>query len=79
MIFILIYACNNGTPDDRFLDLGGYISLASSILPNIDWHIHHEAFLDIYLFGIIVVFAFFLDWCGGLLSILASVFSGASP
>jgi hypothetical protein len=41
-------------------------------------YIHHEAFLDIYLFGIIVVFAsfVFLDWCGGLLSILAPVFFG---
>ena len=47
------------------------------------WHlrnviIHHEAILDIYLFGILLFLAFcvFLDWCGGLLSILASVFFG---
>ena len=37
LIFILICACNNGTPDDRLLDLGGYFS--GVILPNIDWHI----------------------------------------
>ena len=42
MIFILIYACNNGTPDDRFLDLGRYIS--GVILPNIDWHIYTSSY-----------------------------------
>ena len=34
-------------------------TVSGVILPNIDWHIiyiHHEAILDIYLFGIIVVF-----------------------
>jgi hypothetical protein len=76
LIFIFIYACNHGKQDGRLLDMDGYCS--GIILPNIDWHIHYEAFLNIYLFGIIVVLRFMV-WCGGLLSILASFFSDASP
>ena len=79
LIFILIYGCSNGTPDGKLLDLGGYFS--GVIFPNIYLHvyttsIHHEAFLDIYVLGIIVLFAFFWFWCGGLLSILAPGFLG---
>ena len=59
----------------------------SLALTNIDdWHmytttsIHHEAFLDIYVLGIIVLFCVFLNF--GVVDCYRSlhpVFSGASP
>ena len=49
----------------------------------ITYNIHHEAFLDIYLFGIILVFGVFcflgLVWWIVIDPCIRQVFSGASP
>ena len=82
LIFLLIYACSNGTPDGKLLDLGGYFSGVICPSQYVFAYIHnkytsrgvsgHLCTWNYCSFCVLIL----VFWCGGLLSILAPGFLG---